>query len=147
MATVYGFWDRYEPRPPEHEIDADLLDLSRWLAEQVEGMNPADIDKVAHFAGVTGAWPEGSVVRTPDERFQNLPAFPYEPKYVEVENLRMAYVDEQARGDGSEFMIMLHGEPKWGVLVSGITYSRADARPILSSHCDEHRHRRWSRTE
>jgi len=23
MATVYGHWDRFEPRPPEHEIDAD----------------------------------------------------------------------------------------------------------------------------
>lgn len=27
MAMVYGYWDRYEPRPPDHEIDADLLDF------------------------------------------------------------------------------------------------------------------------
>ena len=27
MAMVLGFWDRYEPRPPEHEIDPDLLAL------------------------------------------------------------------------------------------------------------------------
>ena len=51
MAMVYGFWDRYEPRPPEHEIDADLFDLCEWLAE-VGGLNPADVEKVAQHAGI-----------------------------------------------------------------------------------------------
>ena len=32
-------------------------------------------------------------VRTPDERFMSLPEFNYEPNYVEVDGLRMAYVD------------------------------------------------------
>ena len=27
MARVFGYWDRYEPRPPEHEIDADLMEF------------------------------------------------------------------------------------------------------------------------
>ena len=74
MAMVYGHWDRYEPRPPEHEIDADLLDFSLWVAEIApRASNPADIAKVAQFAGVKTTWPEGSVLRTPDERFANLP--------------------------------------------------------------------------
>ena len=51
MALVLGFWDRYEPRPPENEIDADLLDLCVWLAE-VGGLNPSDVLKVAQHAGI-----------------------------------------------------------------------------------------------
>ncbi len=51
MAMVYGFWDRYEPRPPEDEIDADLFDLCGWLAS-VGGLNPDDIAKVAKHAGI-----------------------------------------------------------------------------------------------
>src|SRR5437764_1379583 len=42
-ATVYGHWDRYEPRPPEHEIDADLLAFSLWVAEVSGSINPADV--------------------------------------------------------------------------------------------------------
>jgi hypothetical protein len=51
MAMVLGFWDRYEPRPNEEQIDADLLDLCVWLAE-VGGFNPADVLKVAQHAGI-----------------------------------------------------------------------------------------------
>jgi haloalkane dehalogenase len=112
LATVFGFWDRFEPRPPEHEIDLDLLAFCRWLAEIAENLNPADIDKVAQFAKIPLGWPEDSVLRTPDDRFRDLPGFPYEPKYVETEGLRMAYV-EAGQGDP---ILMLHGEPTWGYL-------------------------------
>jgi len=112
MAMVYGHWDRYEPRPPEHEIDADLLDFSLWVAEVADGLDPADVAQVAQFAGVQTTWPEGSVLRTPDDRFTDLPGFPYQPRYVEVEGLRMACV-EQGEGDP---ILMLHGEPTWGYL-------------------------------
>ena len=53
-------------------------------------------------------------VRTPDECFSNLPDFPYEPNYVEVDGLRMHYVDE-GRADG-EVVLMLHGQPDWSYL-------------------------------
>jgi haloalkane dehalogenase len=53
-------------------------------------------------------------VRTPDERFANLPNWPYEPKYVDVSGLRMHYVDEGARD--AEPVLMLHGEPSWSYL-------------------------------
>lgn len=112
MAAVYGHWDRYEPRPPEHEIDADLLDFSLWVAEVAGTLEAGDVARVAEFARVQMTWPEGSVLRTPDERFANLPGFPYEPRYVEVEKLRMAYV-EQGQGDP---ILLLHGEPTWGYL-------------------------------
>jgi len=112
MAMVFGHWDRYEPRPPEHEIDADLLAFSLWVAEIAPGIDPADIAKVAQFAKVKTSWPEGSVLRTPDDRFENLPGFPYEAKYVDVEGLRMAYVEQGAGGP----LLLLHGEPTWSYL-------------------------------
>ncbi|HUS42715.1 MAG TPA: hypothetical protein VMY16_08610 [Ilumatobacteraceae bacterium] len=51
-------------------------------------------------------------VRTPDHRFANLPGFPYVPKHVEVDGLRMAYVEEGS-GEAGTFLL-LHGEPTWG---------------------------------
>ena len=50
MAIVYGFWYRYEPRPLEEEIDADLLKLMLWVAEIAESLDPRDIEKVELFA-------------------------------------------------------------------------------------------------
>lgn len=56
-----------------------------------------------------------SVIRTPDERFANLPDYPFPPHYVEVEpGLRMHYVDAGPR-DG-KVVLMLHGEPSWSYL-------------------------------
>lgn len=54
-------------------------------------------------------------VRTAEERFRDVPGFPYAPRYVEVgDGLRMGYVDEGAR-DGA-VVLLLHGEPTWGYL-------------------------------
>jgi haloalkane dehalogenase len=33
-------------------------------------------------------------LRTPEERFHNLPDFPYEPHYSEIGGLGIAYIDE-----------------------------------------------------
>ena len=52
------------------------------------------------------------IIRTPDERFANLPDFPFAPHYVEIGGARMHYVDE---GHG-ETILCLHGEPSWGFL-------------------------------
>jgi len=128
MGMVYGYWDRYEPRPPEHELDADLLAFSVWVAEVAESLNPADVIKVAQFAGVKGTWPEGSVVRTPEERFDDLPGFPYEPKYAEVEGLRIAYV-EHGSGDP---ILMLHGEPTWSYLYRHMIPPLAGAGRVIA---------------
>jgi len=53
-----------------------------------------------------------AVYRTPDERFRNLPGYPFQPHYVEVEGMRVHYVDE---GRGPP-VLMLHGEPTWSYL-------------------------------
>jgi haloalkane dehalogenase len=52
------------------------------------------------------------VFRTPDERFEDLPGFAYEPHYVDVDGLRLHHLDE---GDGST-VVCFHGEPSWSFL-------------------------------
>ena len=63
------------------------------------------------------------VLRTPEERFENLKDYPFAPHYVEVTiergvggqeriPMRMHYVDE---GSG-EVVLMLHGQPTWSYL-------------------------------
>ncbi|WP_283611040.1 haloalkane dehalogenase [Mycolicibacterium poriferae] len=53
-------------------------------------------------------------LRTPDERFADLPDFPFAPHYVDVDGLRMHYLDE-GPPDG-EVVLLLHGEPSWSYL-------------------------------
>jgi haloalkane dehalogenase len=50
--------------------------------------------------------------RTPDERFDDLPGYPFAPRYVEQDGLRVHYVDE---GSGPP-VLLLHGEPTWSYL-------------------------------
>ena len=50
--------------------------------------------------------------RTPDERFDGLPDFPFEPSYRELDGLRLAHIDE---GEGRP-VLFFHGEPTWSYL-------------------------------
>ena len=44
MAIVYAFWPRYEPRPLSDEaIDKELEPFLLWLAEESDGLDPADV--------------------------------------------------------------------------------------------------------
>ena len=52
------------------------------------------------------------VFRTPDERFDGLSGFDFEPHYAEVDGLRLHYVDE---GSGDP-ILCFHGEPTWAYL-------------------------------
>jgi haloalkane dehalogenase len=60
-----------------------------------------------------------AVVRTPEERFARLPGYPFEPRYVELQDrlhgpLRMHYVDEGP--SEADPVLMLHGQPTWSYL-------------------------------
>ena len=59
-----------------------------------------------------------NALRTPDDRFENLPGWDYAPNYIDdlpgYEGLRMHYVDEGAK-DGITFLC-IHGEPSWAYL-------------------------------
>lgn len=50
MAMVYGFWARYEPRPPQDEIDTDLFDFVMWVAGVCKSIDPSDVKRVYEFA-------------------------------------------------------------------------------------------------
>jgi len=50
-------------------------------------------------------------LRTPDERFENLPGFDFEPHYVEISGLRVHYLDEGPPQAAP--VLLLHGEPSW----------------------------------
>jgi haloalkane dehalogenase len=114
MATLYGHWDRWEPRPSEHEINKDILAFLLWMAGFSDGIEAELVEKLARHRDMPRMldWPEGSVLRTPEERFADLPDFTYEPMYVEIEGLRLAYVES---GSGDPIW-MQHGEPTWGFL-------------------------------
>lgn len=56
-----------------------------------------------------------NVLRTPEERFADLPDFPYAPHYADVGGMRMHYVDEGPR-DAKVTALCLHGEPSWAYL-------------------------------
>jgi haloalkane dehalogenase len=52
-----------------------------------------------------------TALRTPDERFARLPGYQFEPHYVEIDGLRLHYLDEGPRQGGP--VLLLHGEPSW----------------------------------
>ena len=59
-------------------------------------------------------------LRTPDDRFENLAGYPYEPHYIEVPDgedgsLRIHYVDEGPHN--AEAVLLMHGEPSWSSIV------------------------------
>lgn len=61
------------------------------------------------------------ILRTPDERFADLPDFPFAPHYSEVtigdgsgRTLRVHYLDEGPTG--APTVLLMHGEPSWSFL-------------------------------
>ena len=58
-------------------------------------------------------------LRTPDDRFENLPDWPYAPNYIDdlpgYEGMRAHYVDEGPK-DAERTFLCLHGEPSWSYL-------------------------------
>ncbi|MDH5402459.1 MAG: haloalkane dehalogenase [Candidatus Heimdallarchaeota archaeon] len=52
------------------------------------------------------------ILRTPDERFNNLIDYNFNPNYWEYQGIRMHYLDE---GNGP-IILLLHGEPSWSYI-------------------------------
>jgi haloalkane dehalogenase len=53
-----------------------------------------------------------NALRTPENRFENLADFPWQPRYTQIGDLRMAHVEQ---GEG-QVVLLLHGEPTWSYL-------------------------------
>lgn len=59
------------------------------------------------------------ILRTPDERFENLPDYPFDPVYTEVPDgeggtLRIHHVDEGP--NDAPTVLCMHGQPSWSYL-------------------------------
>lgn len=58
----------------------------------------------------------GDILRTPDERFENLLGFDFAPHYIDdlpgYAGLRVHYLDE-GPADAAQTFLCLHGEPSW----------------------------------
>jgi haloalkane dehalogenase len=96
-------------------------------------------------------------LRTPDDRFVNLPGYNFAPHYVELDGLRLHYIDEGPQGVAP--VLLLHGEPSWcylyrkmvPILVAAghrviapdlIGFGRSD-KPILREDYSYQRHVDW----
>lgn len=58
--------------------------------------------------------PRAGALRTPDDRFADLPGYNFEPHYVVIRDLRLHYVEE-GPADAAP-ILLLHGEPSWSYL-------------------------------
>ncbi|HEY1275778.1 MAG TPA: haloalkane dehalogenase [Thermoleophilaceae bacterium] len=63
------------------------------------------------------------VFRTPDERFENLPGYDFEPHWFDADGLRLHYVDH----GGGVPVICFHGEPTWAYLYRRLVPPLAEA--------------------
>jgi haloalkane dehalogenase len=54
------------------------------------------------------------VLRTPDDSFAELEGFPYESRYLEVDGLRVHYIDEGPAD--APTVLLVHGWPAWSYL-------------------------------
>ena len=54
------------------------------------------------------------ILRTPDDRFENLEDFPFKANYLTIGDTRIHYLDEGPKN--GEVIYLLHGEPAWSYL-------------------------------
>lgn len=69
-------------------------------------------------------------LRTPDERFDNLPDWPWAPNYLQVADgeggeLRVHYIDEGPRD--APVVLLMHGQPAWSYLYRHMIQPLLDA--------------------
>jgi len=95
---------------------------------------------------MTAATPE--VYRTPDDRFRDLPGYAFAPNYVDVDGLRMHYLDEGPKTGRP--IVCFHGEPSWSYLYRKMVgpFVAAGHRVIVVDHAgfgrsDKPTDRRW----
>src|SRR5437879_668061 len=65
------------------------------------------------------------LLRTPDDRFADLPRYPFAPHYVEVDGVRIHHLDEGPRDAAP--VLLLHGEPSWSYLYRTMVPGLVDA--------------------
>jgi len=88
------------------------------------------------------------IFRTPDDRFDNLPGYDFAPNYVDVDGLRMHYLDEGPKTGRP--VVCFHGEPSWSYLYRKMIGPLVDAghRVVVPDYAgfgrsDKPTDRRW----
>ena len=51
------------------------------------------------------------LLSTPEERFENLPDFTFDPHFIKVDGINIHYLDEGNKQ--AEVILLMHGEPSW----------------------------------
>ncbi|WP_061016214.1 haloalkane dehalogenase [Vibrio splendidus] len=54
------------------------------------------------------------ILRTPESAFTNLQDYPYSANYMDIDGMRMHYIDEGK--DNEKTIFLLHGQPSWSYL-------------------------------
>ena len=95
-------------------------------AVRAAGGNPSPTDFIFYVRGsATATRTDRTILRTPEERFENLPGYPFAPHYVSIDGIRLHYVDEGP--SSGEVVLLLHGEPTWSYLYRKMIPILADA--------------------
>jgi haloalkane dehalogenase len=88
------------------------------------------------------------IFRTPDDRLDNLPGYDFAPNYVDVDGLRMHYLDEGQKTGRP--VVCFHGEPSWSYLYRKMVGPLVDAghRVVVPDYAgfgrsDKPTDRRW----
>ena len=73
-------------------------------------------------------------VRTPDANFAGLPDYPFTPRYIQFEGLRLHYLDEGPRA--GPVALLMHGMPTWSFLNRHLIFGlvRAGYRCVAADH-------------
>ena len=61
---------------------------------------------------------KANTLRTPDEAFENLSDYPFKPHYMQVDGMRLHYLDEGRAADNAQqkVIFLFHGQPSWSYL-------------------------------
>jgi len=110
VASTLGCGDTSSSSGPPEQLDCDADPIIRTTDQGVE------------------------FVRTPTGCFEDLPAFGYELKSVEIDGLRQGYVDEGPAD--APVVLLLHGQPTWAFLYRKMIPVLVDAgyRAIAMDH-------------
>ncbi len=57
-----------------------------------------------------------NVLRTPDERFDSLPDYPFTPHYAELSDGIRVHYRRRGEGGRADRSLLMHGEPSWSFL-------------------------------
>jgi haloalkane dehalogenase len=90
--------------------------------------------EAVHYHSADGPMTIPQFLRTPDDNFAGLADFPFAPHYLDVDGLRMHYVDE-GPADGP-VALMVHGMPTWSYLYRSViaTMLQAGYRCVAPDH-------------